>query len=64
MIIPKVSKVKYRSTKRIIKKFHPTWLQEMQLECYNGTGYYANLKCSDCGISANCWFRNLKPYKE
>ena len=61
MIIPKVSKVKYRSTKRIKRNLFTRALRDIQLQCYEG---YYSMKCDNCKIRKSCWFCGLKPVKE
>ena len=61
MIIPKVSKSKYKSVRRFKARGARRLIRSLQLECYEG---YFPMQCNSCHLSKSCWFCGLKPIKE
>jgi len=61
MIIPKVTKVKYRSVRKIPASSLRKIESGMQLSCYKGLYHF---KCGTRYLCHSCWFCGLKPVKE
>lgn len=58
MILPKVSRTKYKSVKRLKWRGARKLEKEIQLLCYEN---YINLQCNNKrGLCKNCWFNGLK----
>lgn len=58
MLVPKISKVKYKSVKRFRARGARRFERSMQLSCYQG---YYSYKCGTRLLCRSCWFCGLKP---
>ena len=60
MLVPKISKVKYKSVKRVRARGARRLIRSLQFECFEG---YFPMQCNSCHLSKSCWFCGLKPLK-